>query len=102
MAAADVDGDNKPDIIVANHDSNNTGVLLNTGNGTFATQVTYATGNNPYSVAAADVNGDNKPDIIVVNYGSATVSVLLSLVETGNLTELSYSISQVEKLKECR
>ena len=45
VAAADVDGDNKPDIIVANCMVRTTvGVLLNTGNGTFATQTTYATG----------------------------------------------------------
>jgi hypothetical protein len=44
VVAADVNGDGKPDIVVANSYSNDTGVLLNTGNGTFAAQVTYPTG----------------------------------------------------------
>ena len=48
VAAADVNGDNKTDIIVANENSATVSVLLNTGNGTFATQTTYATGTNPF------------------------------------------------------
>ena len=35
VAVVDVNSDNKADIIVANRGSNNVGVLLNTGNGTF-------------------------------------------------------------------
>ena len=67
VAVVDVNSDNKPDIVVANDDSNNVGVLLNTGNGTFLSQTTYSTGTNPYSVAVVDVNSDNKPDIVVAN-----------------------------------
>ncbi|CAF1324597.1 unnamed protein product [Rotaria magnacalcarata] len=51
VAVADVNGDGKPDIIVANTNSNNTGVLLNIGNGTFSAQTTYLTGTSPGSVA---------------------------------------------------
>ena len=85
-AAADVNGDNIPDIIVANEGSTTVSVLLNAGNGTFTNQTIYAVGMGPSSVAAADVNGDNKPDIIVANWGSNTTSVLLALEMTGNLT----------------
>ncbi|CAF4309384.1 unnamed protein product, partial [Rotaria magnacalcarata] len=60
LKAFDVNGDGKPDIIVANSGSNNVGVLLNIGSGTFAAQKTYSTGNWPDSVDAADVNGDGK------------------------------------------
>ncbi|CAF4336799.1 unnamed protein product, partial [Rotaria magnacalcarata] len=67
VKGVDVNGDGKPDIIVANFGSNNVGVLLNIGNGTFAAQTTYSTGAGPVEVAAADVNGDGKPDIIVTN-----------------------------------
>jgi hypothetical protein len=87
VVAADVNGDNEIDIIVANYASNNISVLLNIGNGTFTAQMTYSTDSGPYSVAVADVNGDNKPDIIVANHGSNNVSVFLSLGQTGNFTE---------------
>src|SRR5207248_677515 len=78
VAAADVNGDSKLDMIVTNTGSNNVGVLLNTGTGTFAAQVTYSTDSTPVSVAAADVNGDSKLDIIVANYNSNNVGVLLA------------------------
>ena len=79
VAIADVNGDNKRDIIVGNTGTNNVGVLLNAGNGTFLNQITYSTGtgSTPYSVAVADVNGDNKPDIVAANLGTNNVGVLL-------------------------
>ena len=77
MAVGDVNGDGKPDIVVANDDSNTVSVLLGNGNGTFQAQQTFATGTDPSSVAVGDVNGDGKPDLVVANDGSNTVSVLL-------------------------
>jgi hypothetical protein len=72
-----VNGDNIPDIVVTNFGSNTVGILLNAGNGTFLSQITYSTGTNPHYAAVVDVNNDNKPDIIVTNYGSGYISVLL-------------------------
>jgi hypothetical protein len=54
------------------------GIFLNTGNGTFATQVSYRSGIAPHSLAAADLNEDNKLDIIVGNAGSDNVGVFLA------------------------
>ncbi len=83
MTAADINGDGKPDLIVANFGSNTVSVLLNTTapgatTPTFATQQTFATGSDPFSVTAADINGDGKPDLVVANSASNTVSVLLN------------------------
>jgi hypothetical protein len=83
VTVADINSDNKGDIIVANSGSNSISVLLNTGNGTFTAQATYSTDSGPYSVAAADVNNDNKTDIIVANYGANNFGILLN---TGNGT----------------
>ena len=76
VAVADLNGDGKPDLVVANAGDNTVGVLPNNGDGTFAPQVTYATGSIPSSVAMADVNGDGKTDLVVANFGDDTVSVL--------------------------
>ena len=68
VAVADINGDGKPDIVVANEASNNVGVLLGNGDGTLQTALTYATlGRLVVAVAVADVNGDGEPDIVVAN-----------------------------------
>ena len=93
VAVADVNGDAKPDIVVANDCTDEScsssngavGVLLGNGDGTFQTVVTYGSGGyEAYSVAVADMNGDGKPDIVVSNNcadstcsGSSSVGVLL-------------------------
>jgi len=77
VAVADVNGDGKPDLIVANYSANDLSVLLGNGNGTFQSQHTFATGSQPRSIAIADLNLDGKPDVIVANHGGNSVSVLL-------------------------
>src|SRR6266446_6230965 len=68
VAIADLNGDHKPDLIVANGASNTVGVLLGNGDGTFQPAVTYGSGGMfPSSVAVADVNGDDIPDILLNN-----------------------------------
>ena len=67
MAIGDVNGDGKPDIVVANAGSNTVSVLLGNGNGTFQAQQTFATGIHPMSVVVGDLTGDGKPDIVVAN-----------------------------------
>ena len=93
VAAADVNGDNKPDIIVANVGGGSVRVFLNTGNGTFSTQTTYSTGlySYPISMATVDVNGDNKHDIIIANYGANNVGVFLNTGSGTFSTQTTYS-----------
>jgi hypothetical protein len=75
VAVADVNGDHKPDLLVANNcgagcssPKGSVGVLLGNGDGTFQAAVSYASGASAASfVTAADVNGDGKPDILVAN-----------------------------------
>ena len=91
---ADVNGDNLPDLIVANHGpgSDGTGtpgvsVLLqnSTTAGTFLAPVTYSTPWGPVDVAVGDVNNDGKPDLVVASLGpgpTGAVSVLLQSTTT--------------------
>jgi predicted Fe-Mo cluster-binding NifX family protein len=93
IAVADVNSDNKPDIVVANQGQNTVGVLFNAGNGTFRSVTAYSSGgaSAPRGVAVVDVNGDNKPDIITANTGSSTVGVLFNAGNGTFLTVATYS-----------
>ncbi len=62
----------------ANIYSDNVSVLLNNGDGTFATQSVYAAGNAPRSVFCADLDGDGDVDLATANGNSDDVSVLLN------------------------
>jgi hypothetical protein len=64
ITAADVNGDGKMDLIVANEISGNTGVLLGNGDGTFGPAAILGAAG---SVAVADLNGDGKPDIVTAS-----------------------------------
>ncbi len=46
LAVGDLNNDNKLDIVVANYGTNNVGVFLGHGNGTFAIQIIFTTGIN--------------------------------------------------------
>jgi hypothetical protein len=69
MAIGDFNGDGKPDLAVANRDSNDVSVLLGNGDGTFQAAVNYGAGSGPISMAMGDFNGDGKPDLAVANDG---------------------------------
>lgn len=88
---ADVNGDGRPDIVVANYDDNTVSLLLNnTVVGatipSFVKQQVFATQLGPLSVAASDLNHDGSPDLVVDNYLSNTVSVLVNTTPTGATT----------------
>ena len=76
VAVGDFNGDGKPDLAVANYNSNNVSVLLGNGDGSFQAAQDFGAGSNPYSVAVGDFNGDDKPDLAVAN--GRNVSVLIN------------------------
>jgi Na+-translocating ferredoxin:NAD+ oxidoreductase RnfD subunit len=75
-AAADLNGDGRPDLIVTT--ANGIKLLWNDGNGTF-TEGAHAAGmiaSGWYTgVAVADVNGDGRPDVFVAGYARPYDSV---------------------------
>src|SRR5204862_145467 len=77
VAAADLNGDGRLDLAIANVNSASVSVLLGNGNGSFQGQTTFAVGAGPHSVAAADLNGDGRLDLAIANFNNVSVSVLL-------------------------
>ena len=89
LAVADIDGDDKLDMIAANICSNpclnspgSVGVLLGNGDGTFQPAITFSSGAaNSRWVGVADLNRDGRPDLVVSNpedYNNFKLGVLLN------------------------
>lgn len=79
IAAADLNGDGFPDMIVGDafaSGSNSVFVFLNNGDGTFR-ETAYDGGDAVNSVAAADINHDSYPDIVIASDLNEAVGVLL-------------------------
>src|SRR2546423_2725228 len=79
VAAGDLNGDNRLDLVVANSLANSVSVLLGNGDGTFqpARNFDAGLGSGPIWVLIVDVNGDGKPDILLANQSRNAVGVLL-------------------------
>lgn len=76
MKLADIDGDNKPEIIYASSDSSLLSVYRNTstpGNISFTSKINFPGPYTPVYVAANDLNGDGKVDITLVAWDSVHV-----------------------------
>jgi hypothetical protein len=78
VAIADFNNDTHLDIVVTNSETDNIGILLGYGNGTFAIGVTYSTGalSRPYTVAVGHFNNDNVSDIVIANSGTNNIFLL--------------------------
>ena len=76
---ADLNGDGKPDIIVANEQSNDLTILLGDGKGGFtqAKGSPFIAGHAPNDIAIGDFNRDGKLDLAFANHEEKHLTVLL-------------------------
>lgn len=95
---ADVNGDGKSDVVVANTQYNTIGVFLNQGGGVLAAPATYAAGTEPEYLDLGDLNGDGYPDVAVMDGDTATpqIRVLLNDKAGGFGTSTTYSGASFE------
>ncbi|CAF0862020.1 unnamed protein product [Adineta ricciae] len=78
MTIADFNNDRNLDVAVANYGTNNIGIFLGYGNGSFMHQKTYTAGSSrPLSIVTGDMNNDDQSDLIVANYGTHSIGVFL-------------------------
>ena len=79
ITVADLNGDGRPDLIIANKGSNDVSILINekVGNSfTFVPGPRLQAGVGPVATAVADVPGNGVPDLLVANSGSNNVWLL--------------------------
>jgi hypothetical protein len=91
IAAADIDGDGKPDLVVSNSGADKISVLRNTstpGNLSFVRR-DFVSGDFPNALRIRDFDGDGKPDIAVTNENDAKVGTFRNLSVPGDV-QLDY------------
>ncbi|MFN7139343.1 MAG: FG-GAP-like repeat-containing protein [Limisphaerales bacterium] len=93
----DLNGDGKPDLIVANNGhakGNNISIFENTsvsGEISFGPLINLPVGTQPTFLAVADLDGDLRPDIAVVNNLDFTLTFLRNRSGTGELNQEFFS-----------
>ena len=88
VALADLNGDGRPDMVVASQNANAVSVLLNTTppgatSPSFSANTSFGVGQSPFGVALADLNGDGRLDVVTANRDSGDASVRLNTTPPG-------------------
>jgi hypothetical protein len=77
VVVGDFNGDDRPDVAVADYTGDTVSVLLGNGSGGFGAPSTLATGYGPQNLVVGDFNGDGDEDLAVTAIGASAVSIYL-------------------------
>jgi hypothetical protein len=101
VVIADLDGDGKPDLIIADSYAGEISIYQNISTNGLLTADSFApridlpllpgSYSNPYTVAVADLDGDGKLDIIALNADSKVISILRNISSPGIITTNSFA-----------
>jgi hypothetical protein len=91
VASADLNGDQKLDIVVANCLGNNLTVFRRMPDGTFAVDTVLSSDAEPVSVCLVDINEDGYKDLAVALFGCSWISVYLNDGHGEFLPKVNYS-----------
>jgi hypothetical protein len=84
IAAGDIDGDGKIDLVSSSISDKNITVFINNsviGNISFSSKQSFSTGANPYWIAISDIDGDGIPDIV---QAGSQLGVIINKSTPGN------------------
>jgi hypothetical protein len=79
LVVGDFNGDGHLDLATADYGTNDVGVELGYGDGTFHDPVSNPVGTGPEDLVTADFNGDGRLDLASADFRGSTVSILLGI-----------------------
>lgn len=89
VCISDIDGDNKPDIILTNQGAGNFSSFRNistAGTISFAARIDIATGSGPGAMKTGDLDGDGKTDVVIANHNDGTISIFRNTSSVGSIS----------------
>jgi hypothetical protein len=78
VAVGDFNHDGKPDLAVADFNTNTISILIGNGDGTFQPHVEYATTTSPFGIVVGDFNGDGALDLAVTDITTTNANCFVS------------------------